>query len=128
MYDTNGKKVSIIKKEILEVDTQTCFLNREDTKTVKESVEVYKTQLNEAKKVKSTLEKIHGSKKGQVIFRDMADLVMIVENPIVEKHYVPTVELRIVLPKPFLSGHTVWEASLQTNDEFQTGLKKKKKK
>ena len=81
MYDTNGNKISIVLKEVLEVNTQTHLLNRTESKQVKEKVTIYRDKLSEAKKIKTQLEKTHGARKGCRIFSSMADLIMIVENP-----------------------------------------------
>lgn len=118
MYDTNGKKISIVRKEIFEVDTECHLLTREEGKQVHEKVISYQANLKEAKVIKSQLEKIKGQKKGGKIFRDMADLIMIVENPC-------SVTVRI--PKGNLpsAAHTIWEAAGMVNNDFQGPLKKK---
>jgi hypothetical protein len=119
MYDTNGKKISIVRKEILEVDTECHLLNREEGKQVHEKVISYKANLSEAKIIKSQLEKVKGQKKGGKIFRDMADLIMVVEN------LSPT---SITIPKGNLpsTAHMIWEAAGMINNEFQGPLKKRK--
>lgn len=120
MYDTNGKKVSIVKKEILEVDTTPHLLNREESKKVTEKVTVYKTDLQNAQKIKEQLEKVKGCKKGQQIFRSMADLIMVVEKekPLIEvyesnigtKEHNITVHVTGHTPGPSVA-HLIWEAA-----------------
>jgi hypothetical protein len=118
MYDTNGKKISIVRKEVLEVDTECHLLTREEGKQVHEKVVSYQENLTEAKVIKAQLEKVKGQKEGGKIFRDMADLIMVVENPC-------SVTVRI--PKGNLpsAAHIVWEAAGMVNSEFQGPLKKK---
>lgn len=80
LYDTNGKKVSVIKKEIVEIDTTPHILNRKESIIVKEVVNTYKENLKEAKKIKNKLEETKGVVQGGRIFRDMADLIVILEQ------------------------------------------------
>lgn len=117
MYDTNGKKVSIVRKEILEVDTTPHLLNREEGKQVTEKVTVYKTDLQNAQKIKEQLEKVKGAKKGQQIFRSMADLIMVVDTPkkvefrdMVDNGMIAIVRHKSTDPSPSVA-HLIWEAA-----------------
>ena len=87
MYDTNGRKVSIVSKEILEIDTTPHLLNRKEGKNLRQKVSVYKNSLEEAKAIKKKLEKVKGYREGGRVFRDLADLIMIVEKPIVKMDF-----------------------------------------
>lgn len=82
MYDTNGKKVSIVREEIIELDSQPNLLTREEGEVVREKVTIYKENLTNAKKIKTQLEKLKGSKEGRRVFNSMADLIMVVETPV----------------------------------------------
>lgn len=119
MYDTNGNKISIVVKELLEVDTQTHLLNRTESKQVKEKVTIYKDKLSQAKKIKNQLEKTHGTRKGCKIFSSMADLIMIVENPNRDT-------ITVNMPKRLPDGHLILEVAETTYSNFQGPLKKKK--
>lgn len=119
MYDTNGNKISIVVKELLEVDTQTHLLNRTESKQVKEKVTIYKDKLSQAKKIKNQLEKTHGTRKGCKIFSSMADLIMIVENPNRDT-------ITVNIPKKLSDSHLVLEVAETTYSNFQGPLKKKK--
>lgn len=130
LYDTNGKVLSVVKKEIVEVDTTPHYLGKEETKQLKEVVEVYKKNFTEAKKVKDNLEEIHGSVKGQRIFRSMADLIMVVDNPVNLKH-VPestTVTIRRTSNPTQNPTGSIWEQANEQYKDFQQSLTKKKKK
>ena len=119
MYDTNGNKISIVLKEVLEVNTQTHLLNRTESKQVKEKVTIYKDKLTQAKKIKNQLEKTHGTRKGCKIFSSMADLIMIVENPNRDT-------ITVNMPKKLPDGHMILEVAETTYSNFQGPLKKKK--
>ena len=119
MYDTNGNKISIVSKEVLEVDTQTHLLNRTESKQVKEKVTIYKDKLTQAKKIKNQLEKTHGTRKGCKIFSSIADLIMIVENPNRDT-------ITVNMPKKLPDGHLILEVAETTYSNFQGPLKKKK--
>lgn len=132
LYDTNGKVLSVVKKEIVEVDTTPHYLGKEETKQLKEVVEVYKKNFTEAKKVKDNLEEIHGSVKGQRIFRSMADLIMVVDNPVNLKHVPESTTVKVVVthtPKGSNSIlHDIWREANEEYKDFQQSLTKKKKK
>lgn len=119
MYDTNGNKISIVSKEVLEVDTQTHLLNRTESKQVKEKVTIYKDKLTQAKKIKNQLEKTHGTRKGCKIFSSMADLIMIIENPNRDT-------ITVNMPKRLPDNHLILEVAETTYSNFQGPLKKKK--
>lgn len=129
LYDTNGNKISMIKQETVEVDTQTIIShNREESKIIREHIEVYKTDFDNAKKVKDSLLKTRGQKKGGQIFRDMADLIIIVEQP-----NVPRQTTHIVYGIDYGKGNSkkvdlIWDAAKMANDQFQKPLSKKDKK
>jgi len=126
-YDTNGKQVSVVRKEVTEVDTQICFLNRKGTKQLKEHVEIYQSNLHQAKKVKNNLEEVHGSVKGGRIFRSMADLIMVVDNPVNLKH-VPESTVTVVVHKIKPVSDSIWEQANEQYKDFQESLSKKKKR
>ena len=119
MYDTNGNKISIVLKEVLEVNTQTHLLNRTESKQVKEKVTIYRDKLTQAKKIKNQLEKTHGIRKGCKIFSSMADLIMIVENPNRDT-------ITVNMPKKLPDNHLILEVAETTYSNFQGPLKKKK--
>ena len=123
MYDTNGNKISIVSKEVLEVDTQTHLLNRTESKQVKEKVTIYKDKLTQAKKIKNQLEKTHGTRKGCKIFSSMADLIMIVENP---NRDTSRDTITVNMPKRLSDNHLILEVAETTYSNFQGPLKKKK--
>lgn len=123
MYDTNGKKISIVREEILEIDSQPHLLTREESRIVKQKVTVYKENLTNAKKVKNQLEKLKGTKEGCKVFNSMADLIMVVENPVTINFETET--------KKNLDNyrmHSIIEAANTTVGFFKEGPKKKKKK
>lgn len=119
MYDTNGNKISIVSKEVLEVDTQTHLLNRTESKQVKEKVTIYKDKLTQAKKIKNQLEKTHGTRKGCKIFSSMADLIMIIENPNRDT-------ITVNMPKRLPDNHLILEVAETTYSNFQGPPRKKK--
>lgn len=123
LYDTNGNKVSVIKKEVVEIDTTPHILNREETIVVKEHITTYKNNLQEAKKIKDKLEKTRGTKQGQQIFNSMADLIMVVHTPSNQPHPNPT-----ILTGRVTKDNLIWTIANSSMDGFQPGLTKKKKK
>lgn len=130
LYDTNGKVLSVVKKEIVEVDTTPHYLGKEETKQLKEVVRVYKKNFTEAKKVKNNLEEIHGSVKGGRIFRSMADLIMVVDNPVNLKR-VPesiSVTIRRTNNSTKQPSGSIWEQANEEYKDFQQSLTKRRKK
>jgi hypothetical protein len=123
LFDSNGKPVKVIKKEIVEVDTNPHLLNREESKELKHQVHTYKNDLQEAKKVKEQLEKAQGCKKGGKIFRDMADLIMIVKPRNETTHRV-----EIVTNLKSTMGESLWASANLIVTEFQNPVSKKSKK
>lgn len=132
LYDTNGKQVSVVKKEIVEVDTTPHYLGKKETKQLKEVVEIYKKNFSEAKNVKTNLEEIHGSVKGQRIFRSMADLIMVVDNPVNLKHVPTSTSVKIVVSHTPKGSNSIlrdiWEQANEEYKGFQQSLTKKEKK
>lgn len=130
MYDTNGNKISIVVKELLEVDTQTHLLNRTESKQVKEKVTIYKDKLSQAKKIKNQLEKTHGTRKGCKIFSSMADLIMVVENPVNLKHVPESISVTIRRTNHSTQNLTgsIWEQANEQYKGFQESLTKKRKR
>jgi len=123
LYDTNGKQISVVRKEE-EIVEAPVILTREEAKTIKQIVENYKTDLEHAKAVKSNLLQVRGYIKGTEIFHDMADLIMIVENPLSKSSSTNRV-------KPFKneldSVLRAAEVSYTTDTEFSKSLNKKKR-
>lgn len=118
LYDTNGRKVSLVKKEIVEVDTNSHYLSRRDGKQVKEQGQKIRQRIEETLSTKDYLTKASGVKKGQKIFCDMAEQIMIVAN--LER-------VVITLTKNNVPTHTILEAANMVHGEFSLVTKKKKK-
>lgn len=79
LYDTNGRKISIVKKEITEVETVIHYLDKESTQQVKLQNQETRKIIEESLQQKDSFIKTSGAKRGQKIFCDLADLIVIVQ-------------------------------------------------
>lgn len=121
LYDTNGRKISLVKKEVVEVNTDYHYLGREDSKQTKIQGERIRQRIQENLSTRDLLIKSRGTKEGGKIFCGMAEQVMVVEMPN---------KTIITIPKESLpsAAHVIWEAANRVNKEFQSSPNKRNHK
>jgi ElaB/YqjD/DUF883 family membrane-anchored ribosome-binding protein len=121
LYDTNGKKISLVRKEIVEIDTDLHYLSRRDGKQIKAQGEKIRQRIQANLNTKEMFIKTSGAKTGQRIFCDMAEQIMVVERP--DKTI-------ITIPKSSTpsAAHLIWEVANMVRSEFQQSPSRRNKR